>query len=398
MTRKETVRNFTRNNVTLDGDQTITGRKTFWPGGVELGKNATMTCELPGNCPDASVVNAGFVRDNFAKKEHTHTRDEITDLNGLDDVYSRLDHKHKAEDITDLGEFGDGRYSKLGHKHQLQDINDIDKLNLVYSKLDHKHQLQDINDIDKLNLVYSKLDHKHKAEDITDFKTEVDNISKKYDGEGKYVKQAHLLGDPFTDKVGSNDYIYINHNGVDRKMELNKIIYEPPEGVTSLNVYVETNGNDENAEKYITTGGTNGDALRKANPYRTLQAAISDMSRIRSNKSNFTFRVNIGEGTFKLDKQLIITHPDCLSISGNVLSLIGAGIDKTTIDVCDYLAPNGVHRKYEYLKAIVCACRSQIYNLTITNSRGSEIPYTNPAKCVGEWSWVPSTWHELFIG
>ena len=78
-----------------------------------------MTCELPGNCPDASVVNAGFVRDNFAKKEHTHTRDEITDLNGLDDVYSRLDHKHKAEDITDLREFGDGRYSKLYHEHLL---------------------------------------------------------------------------------------------------------------------------------------------------------------------------------------------------------------------------------------------------------------------------------------
>ena len=189
VTRKETVGNFTRNNVTLDGDQTITGRKTFWPGGVELGKNATMTCELPGNCPDASVVNAGFVRDNFAKKEHTHTRDEITDLGGLDDVYSKLDHKHKAEDITD-------------------------------------------------------------------FKTEVDNISKKYDGEGKYVKQAHLLGDPFTDKVGSNDYIYINHNGVDMKMELNKIIYEPPEGVTSLNVYVSTNGNDKEASKHITSGGT----------------------------------------------------------------------------------------------------------------------------------------------
>ena len=122
------------------------------------------------------------------------------------------------------------------------------------------------------------------------------------------------------------------------------------------------------------------------------------MSKIRSNKSNFTFRVNIGEGTFKLDKQLIITHPDCLSTSGNVLFLTGAGIDKTTIDVCDYLAPNGVHRKYEYLKAIICSCKSQIYNLTITNSCGSEIPYTNPAKCVGEWSWVRSTGHELFIG
>ena len=118
MTRKETVGNFTRNNVTLDGDQSISGKKRFW-GGVELGKDVTMTCELPGNCPDASVVNAGFVRDNFAKKEHTHTRDEITDLCGLDDVYSRLDHKHKAEDITDLGEFGDGRYSKLDHKHLL---------------------------------------------------------------------------------------------------------------------------------------------------------------------------------------------------------------------------------------------------------------------------------------
>ena len=244
VTKKETVGSFTRNNVTLDGDQSISGKKRFW-GGVELGKDVTMTCELPGNCPDASVVNAGFVRDNFAKKEHTHTRDEITDLNGLDDVYSKLghkhklqdindidklnlvysklDHKHKAEDITDLGEFGDGRYSKLDHKHKAEDITDLGEFgDGRYSKLDHKHQLQDINDIDKLNLVYSKLDHKHKAEDITDlgtkvkditnkdtnlsksghkhktsditdFKTEVDNISKKYDGEGKYVKQAKYL-------------------------------------------------------------------------------------------------------------------------------------------------------------------------------------------------------------
>ena len=212
VTRKETVGNFTRNNVTLDGDQTITGRKTFWPGGVELGKNATMTCELPGNCPDASVVNAGFVRDNFAKKEHTHTRDEITDLNGLDDVYSKLGHKHKAEDITDLGEFGDGRYSKLGHKHQLQDIKDIDKLNLVYSKLGHNH-------------------------------------------DSRYVRVAKYLS-KLTDKVGSEDVVYINHNGVDMKMDLAKIIYEPPEGVTSLNVYVSTNGNDEEASKHITSGGT----------------------------------------------------------------------------------------------------------------------------------------------
>ena len=50
------------------------------------------------------------------------------------------------------------------------------------------------------------------------------------------------------------------------------------------------------------------------------------------------------------------------------------------------------------MEAITCACKSQICNLTITNSCGSEIPYTNPAKCVGEWSWVRSTGHELFIG
>ena len=283
MTRKETVRNFTRNNVTLDGDQSISGKKRFW-GGVELGKDATVTCVLPGNCPDASVVNAGFVRDNFAKKEHTHTRDEITDLNGLDDVYSRLDHKH-----------------------QLQDINDIDKLNLVYSKLDHKHKAEDITDLGEFgDGRYSKLDHKHKAEDITDLTQKIkDDTSslyapKEHNHDSRYVRVAKDLS-KLTDKVGSEDVVYINHNGVDMKMDLAKIIYEPPEGVTSLNVYVSTNGNDEEASKHITTGGTNGDALRKANPYRTLQKAIDDMSKVRSSSSGFTFQINVLPGTYEIN-------------------------------------------------------------------------------------------------
>ena len=266
-----------------------------------------MTCELPGNCPDASVVNAGFVRDNFAKKEHTHTRDEITDLNGLDDVYSRLDHKHQLQDINDIDKLN-LVYSKLDHKHKAEDITDLGEFgDGRYSKLDHKHKAEDITDLGEFgDGRYSKLDHKHKAEDITDLTQKIkDDTSslyapKEHNHDSRYVRVAKDLS-KFTDKVGSEDVVYINHNGVDMKMDLAKIIYEPPEGVTSLNVYVSTNGNDEEASKHITTGGTNGDALRKANPYRTLQKAIDDMSKVRSSSSGFTFQINVLPGTYEIN-------------------------------------------------------------------------------------------------
>ena len=187
----------------------------------------------------------------------------------------------------------------------------------------------------------------------------------------------------------------MNQNGTDKKLSLTNIVYTPPQSINSLNVYLSPSGNDTDAANYITTGGTNGDAVRKQHPYKTLTTAIRDMSKIRSDRSGFVFRLNVAAGTYVLPTPgCTIAHPDCSQPSGNYFEIVGpSGTTNTAvIDVKNVVCPGGTvesHVKYTGKSCVNVLCNTRFYNIKITNSLCGSVPYSNP-KSTG-WEWLDNT-------
>ena len=114
---------------------------------------------LNGINPSTISLNTHNHDDKYALVDHTHTTNDITDIDTLakadhnhDEIYSKLEHTHTTSDITDIDTLAkadhnhDETYSKLEHTHAVSDITDVSTL----AKTDHNH-----------DGVYSKLGHMH---------------------------------------------------------------------------------------------------------------------------------------------------------------------------------------------------------------------------------------------
>ena len=85
---------------------------------------------LNGINPSTISLNTHNHDDKYALVDHTHTTNDITDIDTLakadhnhDEIYSKLEHTHTTSDIIDVSTLAktdhnhDGVYSKLGHMH-----------------------------------------------------------------------------------------------------------------------------------------------------------------------------------------------------------------------------------------------------------------------------------------
>ena len=108
---------------------------------------------LNGINPSTISLNTHNHDDKYALVDHTHTTNDITDIDTLakadhnhDEIYSKLEHTHTTSDITDIDTL-----AKADHNHDE-----------IYSKLEHTHTTSDIIDVSTL----AKADHNHNYNDI----------------------------------------------------------------------------------------------------------------------------------------------------------------------------------------------------------------------------------------
>ena len=101
-------------------------------GGKQLtlyGDRATLEADLTvtslnGITPSTISLNTHNHDDKYALVDHTHTTNDVTDI----DILAKADHNH------------DETYSKLEHTHTVSDITDVSTL----AKADHNHNYNDI--------------------------------------------------------------------------------------------------------------------------------------------------------------------------------------------------------------------------------------------------------------
>ena len=101
-------------------------------GGKQLtlyGDRATLEADLTvtslnGITPSTISLNTHNHDDKYALVDHTHTTNDVTDI----DILAKADHNH------------DETYSKLEHTHTVSDITDVSTL----AKADHNHSYNDI--------------------------------------------------------------------------------------------------------------------------------------------------------------------------------------------------------------------------------------------------------------
>ena len=108
---------------------------------------------LNGINPSTISLNTHNHDDKYALVDHTHTTNDITDIDTLakadhnhDEIYSKLEHTHTTNDTTDIDTL-----AKADHNHDE-----------IYSKLEHTHTTSDIIDVSTL----AKADHNHNYNDI----------------------------------------------------------------------------------------------------------------------------------------------------------------------------------------------------------------------------------------
>ena len=108
-----------------------------------------------------------------ADKEHTHSKQDITDF----------EHTHTIEDITDLDV---DTFATKEHTHLLTDITDLDID--TFADKQHKHTIEDITDLENITVDTSNLapkEHTHKMSDITDLNLE--NITVDVNKTNEYI-------------------------------------------------------------------------------------------------------------------------------------------------------------------------------------------------------------------
>ena len=90
---------------------------------------------LNGIAPSTISLNTHNHDNAYSKIEHTHSTNDITDVNTLakadhnhDNAYSKIEHTHSTNDITDVNTLAkadhnhDNAYSKLVHTHKYNDL------------------------------------------------------------------------------------------------------------------------------------------------------------------------------------------------------------------------------------------------------------------------------------
>ena len=152
-----------------------------------------------------SKSDANHKHDEYAKIDHEHVVEEITDL--FDNVYDKSQTDDLLASKADADHKHDNDYAKVEHEHTVEDITglydnvytekEVDELLSSKSDVDHRHDED-----------YAKIEHTHKAEDIEDFeeqfynKEEIDEMmsgksdsNHKHDDDYAKIEHEHTVED-----------------------------------------------------------------------------------------------------------------------------------------------------------------------------------------------------------
>lgn len=174
-------------------------------GGKQLtlyGDRATLEADLTvtslnGITPSTISLNTHNHDDKYALVDHTHTTNDITDINTLakadhnhDETYSKLEHTHTVSDITDVSTL-----AKADHNHSYNDIQN----NYFKIKTETKQELVD----DIYYIVYD-------ASELLNKEQNGAHISEWVKLKIKFLDNIEMIADKnrLTIKVGKKEFIF----------------------------------------------------------------------------------------------------------------------------------------------------------------------------------------------
>ena len=164
--------------------------------GVYINKN--LRCDTINGINTSNIsLNTHNHDDKYALVDHTHTTNDITDINTLakadhnhDETYSKLEHTHTVSDITDVSTL-----AKADHNHSYNDIQN----NYFKIKTETKQELVD----DIYYIVYD-------ASELLNKEQNGAHISEWVKLKIKFLDNIEMIADKnrLTIKVGKKEFIF----------------------------------------------------------------------------------------------------------------------------------------------------------------------------------------------
>ena len=171
----------------------------------------SMTAQIQENGSDLEQVAAEM--DTKAPMNHTHTIDNVTDLQTALDEKAAVDHEHEIADITDLADALASK-AEATHTHEMDEVTGLTDVLDAKAEVEHTHAIEDVTGLQDTLDEKAMADHDHTISQISDIAdaSVAEAVKAKQDINGKALTDyvTSITADGANLKVSKGDGTFTN--------------------------------------------------------------------------------------------------------------------------------------------------------------------------------------------